>query len=195
MSATPRLSTTHTHRVIRKTGFIQKLDDMTACGEIIQHETNVIIGTKGYWQIAGTGITKDGQPSRAMLLNREDIWGRLTIGFAPAESLVKPESNEAPTCPSCLKAIASAPGQIWGQQYQMVGRRLRASIFHGCDSATQQVNREWRTHERAGVAPSNDRRTKTFKPSPMLTSGSWKTSANRAGYSRNKPKAAKAPVA
>ena len=42
----------------------------------------------------------------------EDIWGRLTIGFAPAESLVKPESNEAPTypsCPSCLKAIASAP--------------------------------------------------------------------------------------
>ena len=109
MSATPRLSTTHTHRVIRKNGFIQKLDDMTACGEIIQHETNVIIGTKGYWQIAGTGITKDGQPSRGMLLNRGDIWGRLTIGFAPAESLVKPESNEAPSCPSCLKAIASAP--------------------------------------------------------------------------------------
>ena len=29
MSTKPRLSTTHTHRVIRKNGFIQKLDDMT----------------------------------------------------------------------------------------------------------------------------------------------------------------------
>ena len=102
------MSTTHTHRVIRKNGFIQKLDDMTACGEIIQHETKVITGMRGCWQIAGAEITKDGQPSRAMLLSREYIWDRLTIGFAPAESLVKPESNEEPTCPSCLKEIASA---------------------------------------------------------------------------------------
>ena len=109
MSTKPQLSTTHTHRVIRKNGFIQKLDDMTACGEIIQHETKVITGMRGCWQTAGAGISKDGQPSPAMLLNREYIWGRLTIGFVPAESLVKPESNEAPTCPSCLKAIASAP--------------------------------------------------------------------------------------
>ena len=109
MSTKQQLSTTHTHRVIRKNGFIQKLDDMTACGEIIQHETKVITGMRGYWQTTGAGISKDGQPSRAMLLNREYIWGRLTIEFVPAESLVKPESNEAPTCPSCLKAIASAP--------------------------------------------------------------------------------------
>ena len=55
MSTTPWLSTTHTHRVIRKNGFIQKLDDMTACGEIIQHETKVITGMRGCWQTAGAG--------------------------------------------------------------------------------------------------------------------------------------------
>ena len=153
MITKPQLSTTHTHGVIRKNGFIQKLDDMTACGEIIQHENQshhrnerLLANGRSRGQQRWATITGDAPQPR---VHMGPVDHRVRTGRELGQTGIK-RGTHLPLLPESNRI---RPGQIWGQPYQMVGRGSRASISDGCDSATQQVKKRMEDPRTSGGSP------------------------------------------